>query len=250
MKTMQGLLAVQMLALFSIAVFGLVAPAKAGPVNGFIRAPGSYELDAAGSKLEISNASGKLKVTAAWTTGGKPSFQSSPPVTAQNWFAYVENSDMVWWFDGANLEGLMHDQFGSGVGPITADLFETCPKEVRTALPDAVRQKAEANLGTNRIHSMQGEGQVGIGLRLDGAVDPGPKKIMATIRASPAATAGIKPGMLLLSVDGTPTAGWSFPDCNRRIFGFPGTKITIEVLDPPLNQTNRLTLERRKSINE
>jgi len=89
-----------------------------------------------------------------------------------------------------------------------------------------------------------------VGLRLDKKDESGPRKILATIRASPAAKAGINPGSVLLTVNDTPTQGLPFPACNRLTHGPPGTSVTIEVLDLKLNQTNRVTLQRRKSIGE
>ena len=251
MKTKLKFLDATALILFGFILFATGALAKASPTIGFIREPGNYELDNSGSRLEISKfANGRLSITTAWNTGGKISFRFGSPTNAQDWFVYVENPNMIWLCDGTRFEAFMHDPYGSGAGSVDANLFETCPKEVRDALPETVRKDAETNVGTNLVLSPLGEAQVGVGLRLDKKNDAKPKKILATIRASPAAKAGIKPGTLLLTIDGTPTEGLPFPDCNRLIRGSPGTSVTVEVLDPKLNQTNRFTLQRRKSISE
>ena len=240
-----------LLVLLSIILVVTITSAHADPVKGFIRAPGSYDLDGAGSKLEISRtAEGRLTTTAAWLHVGKPSYQSGPPINTDTWFVYVENPEMIWLFNGANLMAFMHDAYGCGVGWVNADLFETCPREVRDALPEGVADKIITNTVAGRVVSMNGEAQVGVGIRLPKESANESPKIPAVIRASAAAKAGIEPGFVLLSVDGTVTKGLSHRDCNRLIHGISGTKVTVEVMDPKVNQIKKLTLERRKSISE
>jgi hypothetical protein len=241
-----------LLVLLSIILVVTSTSAHADPVKGFIRTLGSYDLDGAGSKLEISRtARGQLTTTAAWLHVGQPSCQTGPPTNTATWFVYVENPEMIWLSNGIYFMAFMHDAYGCGAGIVTADLFETCPQEVRDALPEEVRSKIITNAVAPLVIEMPGDdGQVGVGIRLPKEIGQESPKIPAVIRASPAAKAGLEPGFVLLSVDGTLTAGLSPRDCSRLMRGISGTKVTVEVMDPRLNQIKKLTLERRKSIGE
>src|SRR5262245_42260494 len=113
----------------------------ADPAKGFIRDVGTNELDAAGSQLEVSRtADGVLSASATWPGGGKVRCKAARPIDTKEWFVYIESPDMIWLFDGAGLRAFMHDNYGCGVGGVSADLFKTCPEEVRAALPESVRK--------------------------------------------------------------------------------------------------------------
>src|SRR5262245_58664316 len=109
----------------SFVLFETCAPVVAAPVKGFVREPGSYELDDS-SRLEISkSADGKLTGSAAWKHG-KAMVQSGPPIDTQGWFAYVESSDTIWLFNGDSFSAFLRDPYGSGHGVVDGYLFETC----------------------------------------------------------------------------------------------------------------------------
>ncbi len=69
----------------------------------------------------------------------------------------------------------------------------------------------------------------GIGATVDLSPVTSEIVIVAPFRDSPAEQAGIRPGDVLLSVDGESTEGWSVADAVQRIRGPQGTQVTIGV---------------------
>lgn len=63
----------------------------------------------------------------------------------------------------------------------------------------------------------------GVGLELSEGGENGSPKIKSVLAGTPAATAGIKPGWTLLSVNGTNTAGRSLSECLSLVRGEEGT---------------------------
>jgi carboxyl-terminal processing protease len=69
---------------------------------------------------------------------------------------------------------------------------------------------------------------VGIGVRID-ATEDGRPLVVAVFRGSPAETAGIKTGDILVAVDGEPTAGADLDDVASWIRGEAGSLVTVRV---------------------
>jgi C-terminal processing protease CtpA/Prc len=142
---------------------------------------------------------------------------------------------------------MMTDKTGrGGFGDVYADLFDTCPKELRDALPAGTPK----NLTSNNVpvrSMMGGESVDGVGIHLATGKGNEPPHIWGIVRASPAAKAGIEPGSFLLSVNGTNTAALSGDQCRRLVEGRTGTTVKLELADPARQQTNQITLERRRS---
>jgi C-terminal processing protease CtpA/Prc len=72
----------------------------------------------------------------------------------------------------------------------------------------------------------------GVGLELSEGGENESPKIKSVLAGTPAATAGIKPGWTLLSVNGTNTAGKSLSECISLVRGEEGTWATLKLLDP------------------
>jgi len=69
----------------------------------------------------------------------------------------------------------------------------------------------------------------GIGARVDKDPITGNIVIATTFRGAPAERAGLRPGDVILAVDGQSTTGWTLTDAVRRIRGAKGTPVTLTV---------------------
>jgi carboxyl-terminal processing protease len=89
---------------------------------------------------------------------------------------------------------------------------------------------------------------VGVGMELSKGSENGPPKIKGVVSAGPAAQAGIEPGWILLSINGTNTAGRSMSECVSLVRGEAGTTVRLELADPAHGRTNKVTLTREKIL--
>src|SRR4051794_38826649 len=70
---------------------------------------------------------------------------------------------------------------------------------------------------------------VGVGMELSKGSENGPPKIKGVVSAGPAAKAGIQIGWILLSIDGTNTAGRSLSNCVSLVRGEAGTQVRLQL---------------------
>ncbi len=70
--------------------------------------------------------------------------------------------------------------------------------------------------------------------------------IVAPIDGSPAQLAGIKPGDIILKVDGQDMTGLSLSDVVSKVLGPAGTKVTLTLQDPTSGATRDVTITRAK----
>jgi carboxyl-terminal processing protease len=92
-----------------------------------------------------------------------------------------------------------------------------------------------ADLKDSLAHSYSG---VGMTMELiDGLVT-----IISTFEGTPAALAGIRPGDLIVSVDGTSTDGLRLEEVATRIKGPEGTTVKVEMYRPPIAATTTTTV--------
>lgn len=70
--------------------------------------------------------------------------------------------------------------------------------------------------------------------------------IVAPINGSPAQAAGVKPGDIILKVDGQDMTGKSLNDVVSKVLGPAGTKVTITLEDPKTGATRDVTITRAK----
>jgi carboxyl-terminal processing protease len=89
---------------------------------------------------------------------------------------------------------------------------------------------------------------VGVGMELSKGSENGPPKIKGVVPAAPAAKAGIQAGWILLSINGTNTAGRSMNECVSLVRGEEGTRVRLELADPAHGRTNKVTLTREKIL--
>jgi CubicO group peptidase (beta-lactamase class C family) len=89
---------------------------------------------------------------------------------------------------------------------------------------------------------------VGIGVRLDFDTATHALKITKVFPDSPAARAGLLPGLVVQKVDGISTADKILTECLGLIRGKPGTKVRLELVDAEKNSTNTVELVRQKFI--
>lgn len=68
------------------------------------------------------------------------------------------------------------------------------------------------------------------GLGMEVIMEGGFVKVIAPIDDTPAATAGIQTGDLIVRIDGTPVSGLSLSEATEQMRGEPGTKITLTIL--------------------
>lgn len=92
-------------------------------------------------------------------------------------------------------------------------------------------------------HENQIQGQFeGIGAYVE--MKRGRPVIVAPIDDSPAQTAGLKPGDVILEVNGKDVTGLPLDDVVNRVLGPAGTEVTLTILDPDTGETREVTLER------
>jgi carboxyl-terminal processing protease len=89
----------------------------------------------------------------------------------------------------------------------------------------------------------QGEYE-GIGAQVE--MKGGHAVIVAPFDGSPAQQAGLRPGDVILSVDGTQVAGMSLDEIIRQIVGPAGTSVTLSILNPSTGQTRSVSLTRAR----
>lgn len=70
--------------------------------------------------------------------------------------------------------------------------------------------------------------------------------IVAPIDGSPAQAAGVKPGDIILKVDGQDLTGLSLSDVVSKVIGPAGTKVTVTLQDPKTGATRDVTITRAK----
>lgn len=82
----------------------------------------------------------------------------------------------------------------------------------------------------------------GIGAYID--VRNGRAIIVAPIESSPAERAGLRPGDLILAVDGEATTGWTVDELRAKVRGPSGSKVTLRVLHPGESTPVEVTITR------
>ena len=70
--------------------------------------------------------------------------------------------------------------------------------------------------------------------------------IVAPIDGSPAQAAGVKPGDIILQVNGTDVTGKSLSDVVGMVLGPAGTQVTLTLQDPKTSATRNVTITRAK----
>ncbi len=70
--------------------------------------------------------------------------------------------------------------------------------------------------------------------------------VVAPIDGSPAQKAGVRPGDIMLRVDGVDVSGMSLDDTIKRVLGPAGTKVTISFQDPKTGEVRDLTITRAR----
>jgi carboxyl-terminal processing protease len=72
--------------------------------------------------------------------------------------------------------------------------------------------------------------------------------VVAPIDGSPAQRAGMKPGEIIMKVDGVDITGMPLDQVVQRILGPAGTSVTLTILDPGSGQTSDIRLVRAKIV--
>ncbi|PWB51555.1 MAG: S41 family peptidase [Anaerolineales bacterium] len=70
--------------------------------------------------------------------------------------------------------------------------------------------------------------------------------IVAPFDGSPAKAAGVKPGDIIVKVDGTDVSGMSLSDVVSKVLGPAGSKVTLSLQDPSTGATRDVTITRAK----
>jgi carboxyl-terminal processing protease len=82
----------------------------------------------------------------------------------------------------------------------------------------------------------------GIGAYVE--MEEGRPVIVAPIDDSPAQRAGLKPGDVILEVNGEDVTGLGLEEVVNRVLGPAGTEVTLTIMDPASGETREVTLER------
>jgi len=86
----------------------------------------------------------------------------------------------------------------------------------------------------------------GVGLEI--RMKAGQVVIVAPLDGSPAQGAGLRPGDVILKVDGQEISGLSLPEVVKRISGPPGTRVSLVVLDPHNSRMRTIDLIRASIV--
>jgi len=86
---------------------------------------------------------------------------------------------------------------------------------------------------------------VGVGIQITQEIGK-PVRVESPLPDSPAYRAGIKPGDFITAVDGTSTEDMTITQAVRFITGAAGTKVTLTILDPIVDQSRQVELVREK----
>jgi len=114
----------------------------------FFRTGGGTTMNEGGKQITITvstqqDVSGQLYPTVTWRAGGvtQTHEMTSEQLKPKAWFVFVESGSRIWMFDGKrSLRVLLITESKSSNSDSAEDL-KACPKEVRQALPDAIRKK-------------------------------------------------------------------------------------------------------------
>lgn len=104
----------------------------------------------------------------------------------------------------------------------------------RFLTPEMVKQESDVNKG--RLEGIGAE----VRIRNNRLV------IVAPLDDSPAQKAGLKPGDVILQVDGVEMADLTLEQAVMRILGPPGTPVKLMILEPDIGQTREVTLIRAR----
>lgn len=85
---------------------------------------------------------------------------------------------------------------------------------------------------------------VGVALGVEGQT----LKIMKVLPNSPAAKAGLSPGLVVQKIDGTNTAGKRLEDSVAMLRGAAGSKVRVELVDTANSKTNTVELTRDRVL--
>ena len=94
-------------------------------------------------------------------------------------------------------------------------------------------------------HPIEKLGTTGVGLQV-APTQPGEVVILAVLDRSPAQEVGLRPGDLILQIDGQPLRGTDFNQITQNLLrGEGGTRVTIVYQRPGVSGTFSVTAERR-----
>lgn len=88
----------------------------------------------------------------------------------------------------------------------------------------------------------------GVGIQLGLDERTGRLKVVTPLEDSPALEAGIRPGDLIVSVNGGSTKGWTTEDAVRNIMGPSGSEVTLGLFRPSSGKELEFKLNRRRII--
>ncbi len=114
----------------------------------FFRTGGGTTVNEGGKQITITvstqqDANGQLYPTVKWRSGGVTLTHemTSELLKPKAWFVYVESGSRIWMFDGKRSLRVLLITEKESINSDSAEDLKACPKEVRQALPEAIRRK-------------------------------------------------------------------------------------------------------------
>lgn len=125
---------------FSLAALLACASVNATENNHFLSSIGTISQSDAEVRTVVAATAGtnaQPDVSITWRTGGATSADVKP-MTHAGWFAFLEQPNRIWIFDGDVLN--LVERHGVTVID-SSDVSKGCPDRVRDALPEKIRRK-------------------------------------------------------------------------------------------------------------
>ena len=115
----------------------------ADPSPHFLRTTGRVQVNDTTNQVTVTateSSDQKLSLSASWRIDAEATTSDTMPLMRDGWFVFVEDVSRVWVFDGVVLR-LLHYTDRNQSDTVVSEIDQSCPQEVRDALPESYRKR-------------------------------------------------------------------------------------------------------------